>query len=200
MEKQEQLREELNENFSSALLDGDIYFLHTLYSKLRKLNRNTIFAETECVDLSDLAENICIASDIILRESGKTVVFCGNETSPVFSNRQILTKAVLEAVGNACVFGEGSLITVKTREHKNFVSSEIQSAGRFSFCDGEGLRFIRNAVRQFGGEMFTVCGKEFSSVVMTFEKADKINPLPNKSFIDLVSDRLSPVFVELYGM
>lgn len=200
MEKREQIREELHENFSSALLGDDFLSLHTLYSKLKKLNRNIINAETECVDLSDLAENICIASDIILRESGKTVVFCGNDTSPVFSNRQLLTKAVLEAVGNACVFGEGSLITVKTREHKNFVSAEIQGAGKFSACGDGGLEFIRNAVKQFGGEMFTVFGKDFSSVVMTFEKANKTNPMLNKSFIDLVSDRLSPVFIELYGL
>lgn len=200
MEKQEQLREELHENFTSALMQDDILFLHTLYSKLRRLNRNIIDAETECVDLSDLAENICIASDIILRESGKTVVFCGNDTSPIFSNRQILTKAILEAVGNACVFGEGSLITVKTREHRDFASAEIQGSGSFSLCDAEGLRFIRNAVKRFDGEVFTVIGKEVSSVVMTFKKAGKITPMSNKSFIDLVSDRLSPVFIELYGM
>lgn len=200
MEKYDLLREELHENFSSALLGDDFLSLHTLYSRLKQLNRNIKNFETECVDLSELAENICIASDIILRESGKTVVFCGNDVSPVFSNRQILTKAVLEAVGVVCIFGKGSLITVKTCEHKNFVTAEIQGAGTFSFYDTDGLRFIRNAVRQFGGEMFTVLGKDCSCMVMTFEKADQINPLPNKSFIDLVSDRLSPVFIELYGL
>lgn len=201
MEKREQLREELHENFSSALLDNDISFLHTLYSKLRKLNRNIINAETECVDLADLAENICIASDILLRESGKTVVFCGNETSPVFGNRQILTKALLEAVGNACIFGKGTLITVKTCEHKSFVSFEIQNFGSISqHFEGEGLKFIRTAVKRFGGEMFTVSGRDSVSVVMTFKKSGNLRPLENKSFIDLVSDRLSPVFIELYGL
>lgn len=200
MEKREHIREELQENFSSALLDNDILFLHTLYSKLRKLNRNIINAETECVDLSDLSENICIASDILLRESGKTVVFCGNDTSPVFGNRQILTKAILEAIGNACIFGKGSLVTLKTQEHKHFVSAEIQSSGKFSFSGGEGLGFIRNAVKQFDGEMFTVSGKDFSSVVLTFKKSNNIRPLENRSFIDLVSDRLSPVYIELYGI
>lgn len=200
MEKWEHIREELQENFSSALLDNDILFLHTLYSKLRKLNRNIINAETECVDLSDLSENICIASDILLRESGKTVVFCGNDTSPVFGNRQILTKAILEAIGNACIFGKGSLVTLKTQEHKHFVSAEIQSLGKFSFGGGAGLGFIRNAVKQFDGEMFTVSGRDFSSVVLTFKKSNNIRPLENRSFIDLVSDRLSPVYIELYGI
>lgn len=200
MEKRDLLREELHENFSSALLQDDFLFLHKLYSRLKILNRNIINAETECVDLSDLAENICIASDIILRESGKTVVFCGNDTSPVFSNRQILTKAVLEALGGACVFGKGSLVTVKTQEHKDFVSAEIQGAGRFSFCDSEGLEFIRKAVKRFDGETVTVLSKDSSSMVMTFKKSGNILPLENKSFIDLVSDRLSPVFIELYGL
>lgn len=201
MEKREKIREELQENFSSALLDDDILFLHTLYSKLRKLNRNALNAETECVDLSDLSENICIAADILLRESGKTVVFCGNETSPVFGNRQILTKAILEAIGNACIFGKGSLITLKTREHKNFVSAEIQNMGNFSFGnEGEGLGFIRRAVKRFDGEMFTVSANGYSSVVLTFKKSNSIRPLENRSFIDLVSDRLSPVFIELYGV
>lgn len=201
MENREKMREELQENFSSAFRDDDVLFLHTLYSRLRKLNRNMMNVETECVDLSDLSENICIASDILLRESGKTVVFCGNETSPVFSNRQILTKAILEAISNACVFGKGALITLKTREHKNFVSAEIQSLGKFSSkSTGEGLNFIRNAVKKFDGEMFTVTGNEYSSVVLTFKKSNSIAPLQNRSFIDLVSDRLSPVFIELYGV
>ncbi|MDE5994957.1 MAG: hypothetical protein K2G60_05530 [Oscillospiraceae bacterium] len=200
MEKQEKIREELHENFSSALFDDDILFLHTLYSKLRRLNRKLLNTETECVDLSDLSENICIAADILLRESGKTVVFCGNDTSPVFGNRQILTKAILEAIGNACIFGKGSLVTLKTQEHKHFVSAEIQNLGGFSFGGGEGLRFIRNAVKQFDGEMFTVCTHGYSSVVLTFKKSDNIRPLENRSFIDLVSDRLSPVYIELYGM
>lgn len=200
MEKQEKLREELNENFSSAIIDGDISSLQTLYSKLKKLNRNIKASETECVDLSDLAENICIAADIILRDSGKTVVFCGNDVSPVFSNRQILTKAVLEAVGNACIHGESPLVTVKTQERKRFVTAEIQCMGNFLPQNSESLEFIKNAVKKFDGEALTVYGKEFSSVVMTFKKANKINPMPNKNFIELVSDRLSPVFVELYGM
>ncbi|MCH5171065.1 MAG: hypothetical protein J1F24_07245 [Oscillospiraceae bacterium] len=200
MKKQEKIREELQENFSSALLEDDVLFLHTLYSKLRKLNRNTLNTETECVDLSDLSENICIASDILLRESGKTVVYCGNETSPVFSNRQVLTKAILEAIGNACIFGKGSLVTLKTCEHKNFVSAEIQSMGEFLNNHGEGLNFIRNAVKTFDGEMFTVSSRGYSSLVLTLKKSNNIKPLENRSFIDLVSDRLSPVFIELYGI
>lgn len=200
MKKQERIREELQENFSSALLEDDVLFLHTLYSKLRKLNRNTLNTETECVDLSDLAENICIAADILLRESGKTVVFCGNDTSPVYGNRQVLTKAILEGLGNACIFGKGSLITLKTCEHKNFVSAEIQSLGEFSRCDGEGIKFIRNAVKTFDGEMFTVSTHGYSSLVLTLKKSNNIKPLENRSFIDLVSDRLSPVFIELYGI
>ncbi len=200
MEKREKLREELHENFSSALLEDDISFLHTLYSKLKKLNRSILDAETECVDLSDLSENICIASDILLRDSGKTVVFCGNDTSPVFGNRQILTKAVLEAVSGACVLGKGSLITVKTCEHSDFVTVEIQGGGRFLFNGGEGADFIRNAVKRFGGETVTVSGREYSSVVMAFKKSANLRPLENRSFIDLVTDRLSPVFIELYGL
>lgn len=200
MEKQEQLREELNENFSSAIIKGDIYSLQTLYSRLKRLNRNITNFETECVDLSDLAENVCIASDIILRDSGKTVVFCGNETSPVFSNRQILTKTILEAIGSACIFGKCSLITVKTREHKHFVSAEIQCAGKFLPQNSKSLEFIKKAVNKFDGEALTVYGKEYSSVSLTFKKTNKLNPTPNANFIDLVSDRLSPVFVELYGL
>lgn len=200
MEKQEQLREELNENFSSAIIKGDIYSLQTLYSRLKRLNRNITNFETECVDLSDLAENVCIASDIILRDSGKTVVFCGNDVSPVFSNRQILTKAVLEAVGCACIYGKSSLITIKTQEHRLFVSAEIQCGGKFLQSDSKNLKFIKNAMEKFDGKAVNVYSRDFSSLVLTFKKSNDLRPMPNKSFIDLVTDRLSPVFVELYGM
>ena len=194
------LRDELQDEFTVAFKNEDMSFIQSLYGKLRILNRQAEYFETESVDITDLAENICLASDILLNNSGKSVIFCGNDVSAVLGNRQILTKAILEAISNACIFGKGGLITVKTQEHKKFVTLEVQSMGAFKFRGGDGLSFMRKAVRKSGGEMLIVSHKEYSATVFKFKKSGNIRPSRNRSFIDLVSDRLSPVFIELYGV
>lgn len=200
MKNTEFLRDELQDKFNLAFENEDVSSLCEFYGKLRRLNRNIEYFETESVDLSDLAENICLSSDILLRESGKSIIFCGNSVSFIFGNRQILTKAILEAISNACIYGKSSLTTLKTREFNDFVILEIQSMGPFnSFC-GCGINFMRKAVKKMGGDILFLSQKEYSSVVFRFQKSGNIRPLENRSFIDLVSDRLSPVYIELYGV
>ncbi len=201
MKKSEILREDLQEKFFTAFQNDDISFLQTLYKKLKILNRQLEYFETESVDIADLAENICLASDILLRESGKSVIFCGNDVSPVFGNRQILTKAILEVISFAVLKGDSSLITVKTREFERFVTVEIQSLGEFNFeAQNDGIDFIRNALKKLGAKMFVISQKEYSTTLFSLKKSGNISPFQNKSFIDLVCDRLSPIYIELYGV
>lgn len=212
MKNNEKIRNELQESFDCAFLCQDCLQLGKLYSRLKILNRTNVNYSKECVDISDLTENVALASDILLREMGKSVIFCGNDISPVLGNRQFLTKAILEIVSNACIFGDSSLIVVKTAECREHAYIEIQSLGNFSFCGG-GFDYVNSVVKEFGGSFFTVHEKETTTFTLTLrplKKCKKIISVPdgksqisvaeNPTFLDLVSDRLSPVFVEIYGV
>lgn len=200
MENNEKMREELQDKFTLAFESEDIDELQKFYGKLKRINRNTDFFETESVDISDLAENICISADILLRENGKSVIFCGNDVSSVFGNRQILTKAILEAISNAILHGNSSLITIKLCEYKDYITLGVQNMGQFKFNGGEGIKFIRSAIKKLGGDTVILSNCEYSSVIFKLKKSGNICPSPNPNFIDLVCDRLSPVYIELYGV
>lgn len=201
MKNTEKLRDELHESFASAFEKNDILSLQKFYRQLKVLNRKANYFDIEAVDISNLAENISLATDILVNQNGKTVIFCGNEVSSVLGNRQFLTKAILEMISNAIFYGLGSLITVKCYEKSDNIFLCVQSLGEFNFTEkSDGINYIRKSAKIFDGRFVIFTGEDCSSQILVLKKAYISTTEKNPTFLELVNDRLSPVYIELYGV
>ncbi len=201
----ENVRDRLQNLFDNSFKRGDAEQVREHYRTLRRL-------EMECekspscgsVDISCLTENITAACDIIAADTEKTFVFCGNETCPVYGSARLISKALLNLLSNAYLYGRERLVITKTVETADFVKIEVHSGGAFDFYkseSGRGLSFVREVCRSHGGNFFTESDGFTSVCIMIFPKLKKELPsAPNPDFFELVRDRLSPVYVEFFGM
>ena len=195
-------REQLQLLFDQCFLNGDKSGLRKQYRLLRQLEfaHNTDY-DNEIIDISSLAESISVACDILFSETGVSVIFCGNKTAPAICNQRYFTKALLNLISNAYLYGCDKLITVKTVEMADFIRVEVQSGGAFINNNlGKGLHFVRNICKNANGRFLIEQAPTSTRAVMIFEKARNYKDLNNIDFYSLINDRLSPVYVELFGM
>lgn len=157
---------------------------------------------TESVVISFLAENVTSACDIVCAESGKCFVYCGNAVSAVRGNTRLIIKALLCLLSNAYLYGRESLVTVKTVEANGYIKIEVGSGGAFCFDGrGNGLKFVSEVCALHGGHFLIKSQSLSSSAIMIFPRSDspeRASRCPD--FLELISDRLSPVYVEFFGM
>ena len=197
-----QQREQLQLEFDQCFLNGDKSALREQYKTLRQieLNNNNEY-DNEIIDISSLAQSISIASDILVAEMGISIIYCGNKTSPAFCNQRYFTKSLLNLISNAYLYGCENLITIKTIEMANFIRVEVQSGGAFINSSwGKGLCFANNICQNANGRFFIEQSHTHTRAIMIFEKVRNYKNLSSVDFSSFLNDRLSPVYIELFGM
>lgn len=198
------VRENLQDIFDRCFKSGDREKMREQYKALRalELSGKTDFIN-KAVDISALTENVTAACDILVSDTGTGFVFCGNDTSPAAGNARLIMKAVLNLLSNAYLYGAERLVTTKTIETASHIKIEVQSGGgAYGGLEyGRGLRFVRGVCLCHGGNFF-VEQSEFSvRAVMLLPKAESCKEYSDvPDLYSLISDRLSPVYIELFGM
>lgn len=194
-------RDALQNLFDKSFLSGGGEELRESYKKLRNLELKITKTEAKGItDISFLAQNISAAADILVSGTGKCFIYCGNEVSPAAVPPKHAAKALLCLMSNAYLYGEENLVTVKTLERKSFVTAEVVSGGRFRFGKTGSLAFVRNICALSGGSFLIKSEDRSSCAVMSFPKAEAYGGVcPSPDFLDLLSDRLSPLYTEFFG-
>lgn len=197
-------RERMQNLFDSAFVKNDSNMMREQYKALRSFEFDCNFDfKPQSVNISAVAENISAACDTVAAPLGVSFIYCGNQSSPVSGNRRLISKALLNLLSNAYLYGSGSLVTVKTVEMQDFVRLEVQSGGMF-LCEnekGRGLSFVRRVCVRHGGKFFIESDVLYSRAVMILPKSRGVEkPAQSADFITLITDRLSPVYVEFFGM
>ena len=196
-------RDILQNDFDKAFSEMDKDNLKRHYQALRKIEFESPLDFTfENIDISFLVENITLACDIICAENDISFIYCGNISSHIKGNMKLITKAVLNLLSNALIYGKSGLVTVKTIEKADFVQIEIQNAGWLEnvFNFGDGLKYVQNVCDALNGHFF-ICTDLLSvkSVMMLPKSHDFKDIATAPDFCELLSDRLSPVYVEMFG-
>lgn len=198
-------REKMQFFFDKSFRDKDENLLRNQYVLLRQLGfLDDLTFEPECVDLSSLAENITVACDILSSESGVSFIYCGNSPCYVMGNSRLITKALLNLLSNAYLYGKENLVIVKTIEKGTCCGIEVLSGGSFSenHKTGNGLSFVRKICNKTNGNFFIEQTLSHTKAIMLFPKSDlKQNSAREiADILSLVYNRLSPVCVEMFGM
>lgn len=195
-------RDKLQELFDISFQENDKLKMREYYKSLRRLELDSdTRGLKKLVDISSLVENITIACDVLTSDVGVNFLFCGNKTSCIMANEKSVTKAVLNLLSNAYLYGKESLVIVKVIEKDSFIRVEVQSGGGFAFKNGKGLQYVRKVCRENNGRLFIESDLLYSRVIMIFESAETVcEQGEGVSFYDLIRDRLSPVYIELFGM
>lgn len=197
-------RENLQELFDTSFIRNDLKSLRIGYRELRSLElQSPLNFFFENIDISTLVENLTIACDIICTENDASFVYCGNSTSIAKANQRLLTKAILNLLSNAFLYRQGNLITVKTVEKQHFISIEIQNAGHLKddFTFKNGLNYVNNICNELNGHFFLSADLLSVKAVMlipTSHDSKKVSTTPD--FCEILSDRLSPVYIEFFGI
>ena len=197
-------RENLQELFDTSFIKNDLKSLRTHYQSLRKLELNAPLDFTfENVDVSSLAENLTLACDIICAENGASFIYCGNSTSIARANQRLFTKAILNLLSNAFLYGRGNLITVRTIEKADFISIEIQNAGWLNndFQFGNGLEYVNHICQKLNGHFFIATELLSVKAIMLIPKSQNIKEIATTpDFCEFLGNRLSPVYIEFFGI
>ncbi|MBR2455017.1 MAG: HAMP domain-containing histidine kinase [Clostridia bacterium] len=197
-------RENLQELFDTSFIKNDLKSLRTHYKTLRKLELSTpLDFNLENVDVSSLAENLALACDIICAENGASFIYCGDSTSIARANQRLFTKAILNLLSNAFLYGRGNLITVKTIEKTDFISIEIQNAGWLNndFKFGNGLEYVNHICQKLNGHFFIATELLSVKAIMLIPKSQNIKEIvTTPDFCEFLGNRLSPVYIEFFGI
>lgn len=199
------LREKMQYFFDKSFREKDEELLRSLYISLRQLE----FCEDyscgiEQIELTSLAESITVACDILATASGISFIFCGDAPCFISGNRRLISKSLLNLLSNAYLYGTGNLVTVKTVNGNGNSRLEVFSGGSFENINqkGKGISFIRNASKKMNGNFLIEQSVSHTKAIMTFENSRKIysHSTQQTDILELISDRLSPVCVEMFGM
>lgn len=198
------VRENLQNLFDRAFFLGDKENLREHYRELRNIELHREAENLkERINITSLAENLTTACDILVSETGISFVFCGNDTSHAYGDGKALTKAVLNLLSNAYLHGMGRLITVKAVENAEFIKIEVKNEGSFKAADfGGGLSFVKKTCEAFGGAFFIETDLFTTNAVMAIKKvpATDCKDFSPTDFYEYLNDRLSPVYIEIFGM
>ncbi len=203
--EQEFEREKMQFLFDKSFREKNENLLRNQYIRLRRFqfNENLTF-HNECVELSSLAENVTIACDILATDSGVGFIYCGDGPCHIKGNSHLIIKALLNLLSNAYLYGKGHLVTVKTLELENYCGIQVINCGRFdeNYHAGKGIPYIYNVCSGLKGNFFIEQTLSQTKAIMLFEKAtDKTDICTNENdIVSLVSDRLSPACIEMFGM
>lgn len=197
-------RENLQNLFDKAFISGNNNNLREYYRQLRSMElTHTHTRKSEYINISSLIENITLACDILISGTGISFVFCGNETSHIRGNSKEITKAILNLLSNAYLYSSGKLITIKAIEIAEYIKIEIKNEGSFC-CEkyGRGLSFVQKLCTQLGGAFFVETDLFSTTAIMLMKKAPTTDckGFNSPDFYEYLNDRLSPVYIEMFGM
>ena len=198
-------REKMQYFFDKSFREKNENLLRTQYINLRQLQFcDDLTFEPECVEISSLAENITIACDILSCDSGISFVYCGYGTHYINGNARLFSRALLNLLSNAYLYGKENLVTVKAFETGDFCGIEVLSGGSFieNHHSQKGLPFVRNICKSMNGNLFIEQSLSHTKAVILFPKAQKIETTSpdNITVSNLIYNKLSPVCVEMFGM
>ncbi len=195
-------RDRLQQLFDHSFNNGDKSSLRKHYKFLRQLELDShIDFSLETVNISALAETVTMGCDILLSQMGMSFIFCGNETAHAVCNQRFVTKALLNLLSNAYLFGGEKLVTVKTIESENFVRIEVQNGGVSSHNTyNKGLDFVQKVCLKANGKFFVMQNTTHTTAIMMFKKSTNYKEVKSTDLYSLINDRLSPLYVELFGM
>lgn len=197
-------RDLLQNKFDLSFANSDFEALRNLYKSLRNMEFDMpLDLPCESISISSLAENLSIACDIICNDCNTSFIYCGNETSFVKANSKLLTKVMLNLLSNAFLYSSSELITIKTIEKKDYISLEIQNAGSLfdTFAFGKGLSFVTAVCEKYDCKFFIEASLLSVKQILLIPKATNYKNIVNiPDFCELLSDRLSPVYVEFFGV
>ena len=198
-------REKMQFLFDKSFRDKDEDLLRNQYISLRQLEfQEDLTFEAECVELSSLTESVTVACDILSGDSGISFIYCGDLPCFVTGNSRLITKALLNLLSNAYLYGKENLVTVKTTESDSYCSIEVMSGGGFSRnCkSGKGLSYVRKICNKMNGNFFIEQTLSHTKAIMLFQKSrlKENNTRECNDILSLVYNRLSPVCVEMFGM
>ncbi len=196
-------REKMQFFFDKSFREKDENLLRNQYIELRKIQFNEGFDfVSECVPLSSLAENVTIACDILATGTGVSFIYCGDDGIFVQGSGKLITKALLNLLSNAYLYGKENLITVKAVNTEAYTKIEVLSGGFLENShDGMGLTYVRKVMDKMGGKLLIEQSSSHTKAVMIFKSSSKVNfNTDNYDFMSYVNDRLSPVCVEMFGM
>lgn len=199
------LREKMQYLFDKSFRERDENLLRGLYVALRRLQFQEDFSyKTESVEMTSLAESITVACDILAAPSGISFIFCGDEPCYIDGNEKLISKALLNLLSNAYLYGKENLVTVKTVKTEDYSRLEVLSGGNFTNInpDGKGLSFVRQACEKMQGNFLIEQSLSHTKVIMAFNNSQSNSHSNSKQtdILSLVSDRLSPACVEMFGM
>ncbi len=198
-------REKLQFFFDKAFEQEDETRLRNHYRALRNLDFSShLDFLPQTINISSLCENITTAFDVFSSNTGKNFIYCGNPTHSVYGNYRLISKAFLNLLSNAYLYGTDSLVTIKTIEEKDFIKVEVQNGGIFNekHPDRNGLSFVRRVCKSMNGHFFIETDSDYVKAIMFLKKSENnhLAILENYSFTEFLTDRLSPVYVEVFGM
>ncbi len=200
------LREKMQYFFDKSFRERDENLLRSLYVSLRQLEFCEDFScGTEQIELTSLAESITVACDILASPSGISFIFCGDEPCFISGNHRLISKSLLNLLSNAYLYGTENLVTVKTVNGYGNSRLEVFSGGKFEDINqnGRGLSFVRQACKKMNGSFLIEQSISHTKAIMTFKNLslDLNSDSTNQAdILSLVSDRLSPACVEMFGM
>ena len=196
-------REILQSLFDSSFTKAEKNSLRMHYQALRNLELEGDFSfEPDTFSVSLLVESITNACDIFCIDYNKNFIFCGDDTCTIKGNQRLITKAILCLLSNGFIYGRGSLITTNAFSKNGFIHIEIQSAGTLSpdFSFKDGLTFVKRVCKAHHGHFFIKTTNVCTSAIMLIPEATSFKEgAPTPDIFDLLSDRLSPVYVEFFG-
>ena len=199
------LREKMQYFFDKSFREKDEELLRSLYISLRQLEFCEDYScSIEQIELTSLAESITVACDILATASGISFIFCGDAPCFISGNRRLISKSLLNLLSNAYLYGTGNLVTVKTVNGNGNSRLEVFSGGSFENINqkGKGISFVRKASKKMNGNFLIEQSVSHTKAIMTFENSRKnhSHSTQQTDILELISDRLSPVCVEMFGM
>lgn len=199
------LREKMQYFFDKSFREKDEELLRSLYISLRQLEFCEDYScSIEQVELTSLAESLTVACDILATASGISFIFCGDAPCFISGNRRLISKSLLNLLSNAYLYGTGNLVTVKTVNGNGNSRLEVFSGGSFENINqkGRGISFVRKASKKMNGNFLIEQSVSHTKAIMTFENSQKTHSHSTQQtdILELISDRLSPVCVEMFGM
>ncbi|MBQ8765940.1 MAG: HAMP domain-containing histidine kinase [Clostridia bacterium] len=197
-------REKMQYFFDKYTDSGDQIHLRNLYIQLRNLQFKSDFIFTqEIIDLTAICNQLTVACDILTSPVGISFIFCGDEPCYAYGNEKLISKALLNLLSNAYLYGTENLIIINTVSSGDFSRIEVLNGGSLpnEFQEKNGLRFVRKVCNKLNGSFLIEQTLTHTKAIMSFKATKK--PPEEDFYVDYLSffnDRLSPVCIEFFGM
>lgn len=218
-ENEAKIRDELqlmfNNLFSSEKLDSNpkakTEATTKIMSSLKTLNN---FQSLKCdmqtvykCNISKICDSITFSADLLLSEWQKRVRFFCDEEIFVKCSEKWLVWSILSLISNAVIYSTKKDITVKVSQNDVFAFVSVSNFGKCNLEEiaknivvkGKSLNSVDHFIKSAGGKMLFCCDGEQTKVVLKLPKylGEDIMSYKSHDFSELLSDRLSPVYVAL---